>query len=187
MTPDPLSEKYYGVSPYAFCNNDPVNFVDPNGKIVGTLSGAILGAFFGGIKAYKKGENIKKGIVSGAVSGSITGAAVDLTVASGGTLGVVFGASVIGGTIGGVAGEAIGSAVANESTTTSDLIEAGYNGAVAGADDVRSVLPNAPDDVVSDISKKIIQSEQQALKNVDKRQVCFEAFAEITYFIIAVR
>lgn len=32
MTPDPLSEKYYGVSPYAFCNNDPVNRFDPNGK-----------------------------------------------------------------------------------------------------------------------------------------------------------
>ncbi|MBO5877153.1 MAG: RHS repeat-associated core domain-containing protein [Bacteroidales bacterium] len=31
MTPDPLSEKYYGVSPYAFCNNNPVNFVDPDG------------------------------------------------------------------------------------------------------------------------------------------------------------
>ena len=32
MTPDPLSEKYYGVSPYAFCNNDPVNFVDLDGR-----------------------------------------------------------------------------------------------------------------------------------------------------------
>ena len=31
MTPDPLSEKYYGISPYAFCNNDPVNFVDLDG------------------------------------------------------------------------------------------------------------------------------------------------------------
>ena len=30
-TPDPLSEKYYGISPYAFCNNNPVNFVDPDG------------------------------------------------------------------------------------------------------------------------------------------------------------
>ena len=28
----PLAEKYYGVSPYAFCNNDPVNRFDPNGK-----------------------------------------------------------------------------------------------------------------------------------------------------------
>ena len=32
MTPDPLSEKYYGVSPYAFCNNNPVNLVDLDGK-----------------------------------------------------------------------------------------------------------------------------------------------------------
>jgi len=33
MTPDPLSEKYYGTSPYAFCNNNPVNFVDPDGRM----------------------------------------------------------------------------------------------------------------------------------------------------------
>ena len=32
MTPDPLAEKYYDVSPYAFCDNDPVNRFDPNGK-----------------------------------------------------------------------------------------------------------------------------------------------------------
>ena len=28
---DPLSEKYYGISPYAYCNGDPVNLVDPDG------------------------------------------------------------------------------------------------------------------------------------------------------------
>ena len=32
MTPDPLSEKYYSISPYAFCNNNPVSFVDPDGE-----------------------------------------------------------------------------------------------------------------------------------------------------------
>ena len=31
-TPDPLAEKYYGISPYAFCNNNPVNFVDLDGE-----------------------------------------------------------------------------------------------------------------------------------------------------------
>jgi RHS repeat-associated protein len=31
MTPDPLSEKYYGISPYAFCNNNPVRYVDVDG------------------------------------------------------------------------------------------------------------------------------------------------------------
>ncbi len=31
-TQDPLAEKYYSTSPYAFCNNNPVNFVDPDGR-----------------------------------------------------------------------------------------------------------------------------------------------------------
>ena len=34
-TPDPLAEKYYSYSPYAFCNNNPVNFVDPDGESSG--------------------------------------------------------------------------------------------------------------------------------------------------------
>lgn len=32
LTPDPLSEKYYDVSPYVYCAGDPVNLVDPDGK-----------------------------------------------------------------------------------------------------------------------------------------------------------
>ena len=32
LVPDPLSEKYYGISPYAYCSGDPVNRVDPDGK-----------------------------------------------------------------------------------------------------------------------------------------------------------
>ena len=31
-TIDPLAEKYPGISPYAYCNGNPVNFVDPDGK-----------------------------------------------------------------------------------------------------------------------------------------------------------
>jgi RHS repeat-associated protein len=29
---DPMAEKYYNVSPYAYCANNPVNVIDPNGK-----------------------------------------------------------------------------------------------------------------------------------------------------------
>ncbi|MCM1503545.1 MAG: hypothetical protein NC115_12920 [Bacteroidales bacterium] len=31
-TMDPMAEKYYSVSPYAFCSGNPVNFVDPAGE-----------------------------------------------------------------------------------------------------------------------------------------------------------
>ena len=30
-SPDPLADKYYSISPYVFCGNNPVNFVDPFG------------------------------------------------------------------------------------------------------------------------------------------------------------
>ena len=36
-TPDPLSEKYYSISPYAYCANNPVNAVDLRGDSITTV------------------------------------------------------------------------------------------------------------------------------------------------------
>lgn len=32
ITFDPYGEKYYDLSPYSFCANNPINFVDPDGR-----------------------------------------------------------------------------------------------------------------------------------------------------------
>mgnify|MGYP003508800100 FL=1 len=31
---DPLSEKYYNISPYVYCANNPINSIDPDGKMI---------------------------------------------------------------------------------------------------------------------------------------------------------
>ncbi|MFV0546257.1 MAG: RHS repeat-associated core domain-containing protein, partial [Bacteroides sp.] len=37
MTVDPLAEKFYSVSPYVYCGNNPINLIDPDGKESGLL------------------------------------------------------------------------------------------------------------------------------------------------------
>ena len=38
-TQDPMSEKYYAYSPYAYCQNDPVRFIDPDGSDIWEIDG----------------------------------------------------------------------------------------------------------------------------------------------------
>jgi RHS repeat-associated protein len=30
---DPLCEMYYSISPYAYCNNNPIKYIDPDGSV----------------------------------------------------------------------------------------------------------------------------------------------------------
>ena len=41
---DPICEKYYGVSPYAYCFNNPVRFIDSDGKAPGDFFFTIIAA-----------------------------------------------------------------------------------------------------------------------------------------------
>ena len=34
-----MAEKYYSISPYSYCGGDPVNFVDPDGRIIADAEG----------------------------------------------------------------------------------------------------------------------------------------------------
>ncbi len=41
---DPMAEKYYAVSPYAYCNNNPVRQIDPSGRNPIVIGGAAAAA-----------------------------------------------------------------------------------------------------------------------------------------------
>ena len=84
---------------FAYCANNPVNYVDEQGTFLGMLFGAVVGAISGGINAAINGDDILAGILIGAGTGALAGAAVDIAVATGG--------------VGAVAIAAIGGAVAS--------------------------------------------------------------------------
>ena len=52
---DPLCEKYYGVSPYAYCGNNPMNFIDEHGDSITILDMASIDAIY---NALQQGTNL---------------------------------------------------------------------------------------------------------------------------------
>ena len=64
-SPDPLCEKYYNISPYAFCNNNPVTFIDPDGRFIDTAWDAANVAM--GVTSF----------VTNVTAGNIVGATLD--------------------------------------------------------------------------------------------------------------
>jgi len=55
-TTDPLAEKYYDISPYAWCGNNPVKFVDPDGRWVWAAVGASIDYGFQVYDNYQNGS-----------------------------------------------------------------------------------------------------------------------------------
>ncbi len=58
---DPLAEKLQHQSPYAYCNNDPVNYADPDGQF--GIFGAIIGGVVGGIAEF--GSQVISNLIQG--------------------------------------------------------------------------------------------------------------------------
>ena len=52
---DPLSEKYYGISPYVYCLGNPISHIDDDGQMPQVVVGALIGAAVGGIIAAAGG------------------------------------------------------------------------------------------------------------------------------------
>ena len=50
---DPLLEKYYHLSPYAYCANDFAHLIDPDGRKI------VVGSFWGRVKAFFGADNFE--------------------------------------------------------------------------------------------------------------------------------
>ena len=52
LSPDPIKR---GLNPYPYCDNDPVNYVDPTGEMASILAGGISGFIIGGAAGFAGG------------------------------------------------------------------------------------------------------------------------------------
>jgi RHS repeat-associated protein len=74
--PDPLAEKYPGISPYVYCNDNPVNIVDTDGEAIGFVMDVISV----GCGVYNLVNNLKSGNTK-AAWGDVAGIGLDLVCA----------------------------------------------------------------------------------------------------------
>ncbi len=87
LSQDPLAEKYYFISPYAFCSNNPVNFVDPDGRdwkdkwlgffnaLVDNITNGVVGDRESGLSNASDANDYQTGLIAGDTFSLALGAA----------------------------------------------------------------------------------------------------------------
>ena len=159
---DPMAEKYYAVSPYAYCNNNPARLYDSDGQIVHIAVGALIGgAISGGVAALqgRSMQEVKAAVAGGAVAGAITAATGGMNVA------VAIGGSVIAGAAGSAVEQSLGTGTIDKETLVKDALAGGLGGAAASR--INSVIKMMSKKAIlgieskyaSDAMKKIVQDE----------------------------
>ena len=171
LVPDPQSEKYYGVSPYAYCGGNPLGATDREGEVPHIIVGAIIGGAVGGIVdaciAYSQGKPGNE-VLGAAVSGMINGASI---VAFGSAkLGVQIAAGVVTGALSNAADQGISTGTVELGEVAESALSGGiFSAAGAG-------ITNLFDNRVTASIRSSIQNKYSstATKATIKREVTNE-------------
>ncbi len=137
---DPILFAGGDVNLYGYVLQDPVNFVDPSGRLAFLVSGAIgagFGLTAGAITAYYNGASIGQGALIGAATGFAIGSGAGLLAEGAALAGVGFGgqtfSGAVGGAIGGFTGSLLSQTIVTGSPSLSDAGAAAIGGAAGGA------------------------------------------------------
>jgi RHS repeat-associated protein len=167
LTVDPLAEKMYGWSPYGYCFNSPIKFVDLNGEIGQVAIGAVIGGIIGGGYAIWQGKSFSEvaaATVGGAIDGAITATGIGLV------------GKVVTGAIGACAGNIVEQGINVISGNQSDInnIELATSAMLGG---LSGYLSHQIDKVTLSITKSI--DEKYAMPAVQEA-ITKEVKSEIT-------
>ena len=157
---DPLAEKYYHLSPYAYCANNPVNAIDYEGKFPWIIAGSIIGASFEGAAAFYQGKSSRE-ILGATVKGAIEGAVMSIPFANAYT---AIGVSAGTGAIGSIVEQTIG----NGDVKSSEVLKSTLSGSISGV--TSHVVSKAVDKVSKNAISKIEAkySSNEIKKNIKK-------------------
>ncbi|MFM6647620.1 MAG: RHS repeat domain-containing protein, partial [Dolichospermum sp.] len=111
LSEDPIGFNGGDSNLYRYVFNQPIIFVDPEGKILPIIAavgvGVLIGGVIGGVSAGISGGNIGRGILIGGLAGGVGVLGGAAGVAIGGSLGLGATATgIIGGALGGAASDA---------------------------------------------------------------------------------
>ena len=128
---DPIGFSGGDTNLFGYVVNDPVNFVDPDGRLLATaIAGGIAGAYTGAITGLKNGN--LRGAIIGGLAGGVVGAVVGSVMPQASSYMGAMAYGIISATWGGGVGGAIG-ATLGDCPTSRKILEGAGSGILTGA------------------------------------------------------